>query len=368
MPVVGRAKGRWPNMGKWGGGGLLTLMLLFDVATAGQWEPLPETAPAPPDNPTTEAKVKLGKELYFDPRISDTGTVSCNSCHNVSEGGDDGLSTSIGIRGRAGPRNAPTVWNAAFNSTQFWDGRADSLEEQAKGPIVTAVEMGMPSQKAVVERLRRIPGYRKEFEEVFGQEQSLTMENIAKAIAAYERTLITPNSPFDRYLKGDKSALTKQQRRGMQTFNQVGCTNCHFGPAFNGPQANMAKGKGFYQKFPVFSDNQYIEEYNLEKDLGRYGVTGKEGDKHRFKVPILRNVALTAPYFHNGSVRTLEQAVRVMAKVQLDKALTEQQVSNIVAFLRSLTGEFPKQILPRLPYAPGKALLVEDRDLKAGHH
>ena len=322
------------------------------------WKPLPQKAPAPKDNPTTAASVELGKKLYFDPRISSTGTVSCNTCHNLMEGGDDGRPTSMGILGKLGGRNAPTVWNSAFNSVQFWDGRAKTLEEQAKGPIINTVEMGMPSHDVAVKRLARVPGYRREFAKAFGNgAKSLTIENAVKAIAAFERTLITPDSPYDRYVKGDAKALSAQQIRGMQTFRSVGCTSCHSGPAFNGKQFELPVGKAHFEKFPVFSDNAYSKKFDLIKDVGRFEVTKKPGDKHRFKVPVLRNITLTAPYMHNGKVPSLPEAVRIMSVTQLATELTEEQTRDIVAFLGALTGKFPTITMPRLPSRSGQSIL-----------
>ncbi|HHJ13071.1 MAG TPA: c-type cytochrome [Gammaproteobacteria bacterium] len=318
------------------------------------WRALPEQAPAPADNPTTAEKVALGKVLYFDPRLSSTGTVSCNSCHNLMLGGEDNRDFSMGVHGRTGGRSAPTVWNAAFASSQFWDGRAATLEDQARGPMVADVEMGMKDHDAVMARIRAIPGYAPLFEQAFGKD-GMNIDNAVRAIAAFERTMITPNSAYDRYVKGDKSALSEQQRRGMQVFADTGCTSCHSGPAFNGPA--MAPGTGFFMKFPTFADNDYVKKYDLMKDEGRFAVTGKAEDKHLFKVPTLRNVALTAPYFHNGSVKTLAEAIRVMAKVQLNKDLDAATVEDIEAFLNALTGEFPQVTAPRLPPTPGVTLL-----------
>ncbi len=326
------------------------------AGAAAAMEPLPERPPVPADNPMSEAKVALGKQLFFDPRLSVDGTVSCNSCHNVMASGTDNRPVSVGVKGQHGGRNAPTVWNAAFLSVQFWDGRAASLEEQAKGPILNPVEMGMPSEEAVIERLKRIPGYVEQFERVFGK-GGLTYDNVAKAIAAYERTLLTPNSPVDRYLKGDKQALSPAAVRGMKLVQEVGCTACHFGPNFAGPP--LPEGKGFFQKFPTYTDNEYVKKYDLMADLGRYEVTKDPADKHLWRVQTWRNVALTAPYFHNGKVKTLDEAVRVMAKTQLNKDLTEEQVRDIVAFLEGLTGEFPKQELPRLPETVGYSVVGE---------
>ena len=337
--------------------GLLGMSVLAGtaLATNGQWQALPETAPAPADNPTTVAKVELGKMLYFDTRFSSTGTVSCFSCHNVMEGGDDHRPTSIGVHGQVGGRNAPTVWNAAFNSAQFWDGRAPSLEEQAKGPPTNPIEMGMKDLDAAIHRIRLIPGYQPYFEAAFGKGEVVTMDNAAKAIAAYERTLITPNSSYDRYVKGDKTALTEQQARGLETFAKVGCTACHSGPAFNG-SANLPMGQGFLMKFPTFPGSEYETKYNLTEDPGRYTVTQKEEDKHLWRVQTLRNLTYTAPYFHNGSVKSLDEAVRVMGKTQLNKNLSETEVKDIVAFLGALDGEFPQQTMPRLPPTPGDLL------------
>lgn len=337
---------------------LLTTCVLVasPITSAYEWEALPDTPPIPADNPQTREKIELGKRLFFDPRFSATGTVSCNTCHNLMAGGDDSRSVSMGVHGLVGPRNAPTVWNAAFHSVQFWDGRARSLEDQARGPVVAPVEMGMNSLEAAIERVRRIPGYAAEFKQVFGGDEPVTIDNAAKAVAAYERTLITPNSPYDRYVRGDKGALTEQQIRGMKAFEQLGCIACHRGPAFNGP--TMPDGRGFYISFP-FHKTEYTEKYGLKEDPGRFGVTGNAGDKNKFRVPTLRNVALTAPYFHNGRVRTLNEAVRIMAPSQLHERLAEQQIEDVVAFLNALTGEFPEQSLPRLPATPGLTLVEE---------
>lgn len=318
------------------------------------WQSLPTIAPAPADNPTTPAKVTLGKMLFFDPRLSSTGTVSCFSCHNVMEGGDDHRPVSIGVEAHRGGRNAPTVWNAAFLSVQFWDGRAATLEDQAKGPPVNSVEMGMKNLRMVIERIRHIPGYAPYFHKAFGPGPVITMDNAAKAIAAYERTLITPGSRYDRYVNGDHTALNAAQIRGMQTFAGVGCVSCHQGPNFSGPPLPM--GTGFFMKFPVYTNNPYVKEYKLTDDLGRYDVTHREADKHMWRVPGLRNLVYTAPYFHNGSVKSLPEAVRVMAATQLDRTLSAAQVRDIVSFLTALTGPFPTQTMPRLPPTPGDLL------------
>lgn len=312
-----------------------------------QWKAfiLPEKPPVPRANPMSAAKVELGRQLYFDARLSSTGKVSCNSCHNVMKGGEDNRATSLGVFGKTGGRSAPTVWNSAFLSVQFWDGRAASLEEQAKGPMVNPVEMGNPDHAAVVKRLSGIPGYVKQFDAVYGK-NGLNIDNVAKAIAAYERTLVTTNSAFDRYVKGDEKALSAAAKRGMGLVQEMGCVSCHSGPNFSGPA--MPEGTGFYQPFPRFA-SAYDAKYQLKQDTGRYEVTKAAADRHLWRVPTLRNVAQTGPYFHNGSVKTLDEAVRVMAKAQLDKTLTDAQTKDIVAFLNALSGEFPKQKAPKLP-------------------
>jgi cytochrome c peroxidase len=320
-------------------------------AAQAAWQALPETAPAPADNPVTAAKVELGKMLYFDPRLSSTGSVSCFSCHNVMEGGDDHMPTSIGVHGQKGGRNAPTVWNAAFHSTQFWDGRAATLEDQAKGPPANPIEMGMQNLDAVIDRVRAIPGYRPYFEAAFGKGDVVTMDNAVKAIASYERTLITPDSAYDRFAKGDKTALTAQQQRGMEAFAATGCTGCHSGPVFDGPA--MPVGTGFFVKFPSVADSRYVAEYDLAADAGRYNATKAEADRGMWRVPTLRNLEFTAPYMHNGAVKTLPEAVRVMASTQLGRTLDDAQVADITAFLMSLSGPFPVQTMPRLPATPG---------------
>ena len=322
---------------------------------ATEWQALPEVAPAPADNPTTPEKVELGRMLYMDPRFSSTGTVSCNSCHNVMLGGEDNRSVSMGVHGQTGGRSAPTVWNSAFSSVQFWDGRAATLEDQAKGPVTNPIEMGMSELEEAMNRVRDIPGYRPYFEKAFGGNDPMTVDNAAKAVAAFERSLITPNSPYDRYVKGDEGAMSKQQVRGMATFAEIGCTGCHSGPAFNGPALDA--GTGFYMKFPTFSDNDYARDYKFTDDGGRSEVTGKEADRLFWKVPTLRNIEATAPYFHNGSVKTLPEAVKVMAKTQLNLELTAQQTADITAFLSALTGVFPEQPMPRLPLTSGRTIV-----------
>ncbi|MGZ8225724.1 MAG: cytochrome-c peroxidase [Methylococcaceae bacterium] len=324
---------------------ITALVLASSVSVASAWEALPTVAPGPADNETTPAKVALGQMLYHDPRLSSTGTVSCASCHNTMLGGEDNRPNSMGVNGQTGGRSAPTVWNSAFNAVQFWDGRAQSLEAQAAGPVTNPIEMGMKSWDDVVERLKSIHGYREAFEQAFGGD-SISKDNATKAIAAYERTLITPNSPYDRYVSGETSALTEQQVRGMNKMQELGCTSCHSGPAFNGP--------GMFQRFPVHQNPYLAAQYHFSADKGLAEVSKNQADEHLWKVPTLRNIALTAPYFHNGAVTTLDKAVTVMGKLQLNKDLSKEEVEDIVAFLNALTGEFPKQQMPTLPGTPGK--------------
>ncbi len=336
---------------------LFTLMTLASMSVQAEFKALPDQPPIPADNPQSPAKIELGKMLFFDPRLSMDGTISCNSCHNVMFHGGDGRPVGAGIHGQRGGRGSPTVWNSAFHTVQFWDGRAATLEEQALGPLVNSVEMGMTSHDLVIERIKQIPGYIQAFKKVFPKEKEPTITNAAKAIAAYERTLITPNSPFDKYMKGNKKAMNAQQIRGMKLVDEIGCTSCHTGVNFAGDQK---MGEGNYQPFPQIPGSKYDKMYDITSDLGRYEVTKKADDKNHWRVPTWRNVAITAPYFHNGKVKTLDEAVRVMAKTQLDMDLNDTQVQDIVAFLNALTGEFPKQSLPMLPNTVNMSLTPEN--------
>jgi cytochrome c peroxidase len=321
------------------------------------FQPLPRKPPIPKDNPMTRAKVALGKQLYFDERLSINGTVSCQSCHDAMGSGTSPLPVPFGVYGRLdGHRNDPTVWNAAFKTAQFWDGRAPSLEEQAKGPLFTKEEMGT-NPETLVTRVKQIPGYAKALKKVFGGQDPVTVDNIVKAIATYERTLITPDGPFDRYLRGNKRAISSRAKQGAKLVHESGCMSCHFGPNFSGPISPM--GQGFFQKFPIFTDNEYVTKYKLLEDLGRYKATHEESDKHMFVVQTLRNIAITAPYFNNGSVGDLGTAVLVMAKTELNKDLTKEQVDDILAFFQTLTGKFPKQVMPRVPETPNTTLFME---------
>lgn len=329
------------------------LLLGSTRALSQDFEPLPKTAAQQGD---TDDKIELGKKLYFDPRLSATGTVSCNTCHNLMEGGDDGRPTSMGVDGLTGPRNAPTVWNSVFQASQFWDGRVPTLEDQAKGPMVADVEMGMAGHDQVIGRIKTIPGYIREFETVFGPSDAVTIENAVEAIAAFERTLITPDSPLDRYLSGDKAAMSDVQIRGMELFASTGCTECHSGPALNGWQPGS---DGEFVEFPRITDSAFVKKYDLISDLGRSNATGDRSDDHYFKTPTLRNITLTAPYLHNGRVGSLSEAIRLMASTQLDAELSDDEVAELVAFLSALEGRFPEIALPRLPSRPGESVLQQ---------
>jgi len=250
--------------------------------------------------------------------------MSCNTCHDINNmAGVDGKPTSPGaLPGKIGTRNTPTVFNAGFQFAQFWDGRAPDLKEQAKGPILNPVEMAMPNEKEVVKVISSIPEYQDLFKKAFPNEKNpITFDNIAHSIAAFERTLVS-KSRYDQWVTGDKNALTDEEKIGLKTFIEVGCITCHTGPLFGG---------NLYQKMGL------VKPYSNTKDLGRFDVTKQESDKFMFKVSMLRNVALTAPYFHDGAVKTLEEAVKIMADINLGKQLTDDQLKSIVAFLKALT-------------------------------
>jgi cytochrome c peroxidase len=309
---------------------LISGIAIFGAAQAANKEPIQPIVAAKVTNP---ALVELGKKLYFDPRLSKSGFISCNSCHNLSMGGTDNIPTSIGDKWQQGPINAPTVLNSSLNVAQFWDGRASDLKAQAGGPIANPGEMGF-SHTLAVGMLQSIPGYVAEFKKAFGND-TVDIEKVTKAIAAFEETLVTPNSRFDKYLKGDKKAITKDELAGYQLFKDSGCVACHNGPAVGGNS---------FQKMGV------VEAYkDAGKAEGRSAVTGKDADRFNFKVPTLRNVEMTYPYFHDGAANTLPEAVNTMARIQLGKTFTADENAKVVAFLKTLTGEQPNFKLPILP-------------------
>src|SRR6056297_3191796 len=299
--------------------------------------PLPSTIPALNDNILTEEKVDLGKALFFDPRMSASGVFSCNSCHNLATGGDDNMETSIGHAWQKGPRNSPTVLNAVFNEAQFWDGRAADLAEQAKGPVQAGVEMANTPAN-VVATLTSMPQYVAWFEEAFPDEKNpVSFDNFAKAIEAYEATLITP-APFDAWLNGDDGALTGNQLAGLELFMDKGCASCHNG-------VNLG-GNGY---FPFGLIEKPGADILPEGDKGRYAVTETASDEYVFRASPLRNIDQTAPYFHSGLVWDLKVAVQIMGESQLGQDLNEEEADKIVAFLGALTGEMPEVTYPVLP-------------------
>jgi len=297
--------------------------------------PLPAEIPSAA-NPLTPEKIALGRMLYYDPRLSRSQQVSCNTCHDLEKYGVDGEPTSEGHMGQRGDRNAPTVYNAAGHFAQFWDGRAATVEEQAKGPVLNPVEMAMPSEEYVLQVLKSMPQYVEAFKAAFpGQKDPVTFDNVALAIGAFERKLVTP-SRWDKFLAGDASALTREELEGLQTFLEAGCQTCHMGVYLGGTM---------FQKLGL------VKPWPKQSDTGRERVTKNPADRMMFKVPSLRNVTQTAPYFHDGSVASLEEAVRLMAEYELGKELTPAQVKSIVTWLGSLTGDVPRDYIrkPELP-------------------
>jgi len=325
------------------------------------WEALPKTPPSPQDNPITEAKIALGKRLFNDTNLSLDRTVSCASCHDLeNHGGADGRAVAVGVGGAVGGRNTPTVLNAAYQKRLFWDGRAVSLEKQAAGPILNPIEMAMPSPKAVVARVRTDPFYPESFRRAFG-DAGISMKTITQALAAFERTLVTADTPYDRFVAGDETALTPRQKRGMHKFGALGCDDCHAGPNFSG-----ASTVGPQRPYAHLRTDRLPEDQAalLNRDKGRGGASSSLG---LWRIPSLRNVALTAPYFHNGSIDNLREAVRIMARAQVNaellapdetpemerlqwdgkrrrfsvstsKYVTDEDITDIVAFLHALSG------------------------------
>ena len=301
------------------------------------FEPLPSTTPAVADNPITPEKIDLGKALFFDPRMSASGVFSCNSCHNLATGGDDNMPTSIGHGWQKGPRNSPTVLNAVFNIAQFWDGRADDLKAQAKGPVQAGVEMANTPDN-VVATLNSMPRYVEWFTASFpGETDPVSFDNFAKAIEAYEATLTTP-APFDAWLNGDDNAMSEAQKAGLQLFMDKGCSSCHNG-------VNVG-GNGYY---PFGLIEKPGADILPEGDKGRFSVTETADDEYVFRAAPLRNIDQTAPYFHSGLVWDLKVAVQIMGESQLGEDLSDEEADQIVAFLGSLTGKMPEVVYPVLP-------------------
>lgn len=312
----------------------------IDPAMLAAFGPLPEVMAAE-GRELTDAKIDLGRMLYHDTRLSKNHDISCNSCHQLDKYGVDNEPTSPGHKKQLGGRNSPTVYNAAGHIAQFWDGRAADIEEQAKGPILNPVEMAMPGEAQVLETLRSMPGYVDAFQKAFpGVEDPISYDNFAVAVGAFERKLVTPGR-WDAFLGGKSDALTDAEKQGLKDFVAAGCTTCHSGPYMGGQM---------YQKVGL------VEPWPNQKDQGRFEVTGKDADKMMFKVPSLRNIAKTGPYFHDGSVADLGEAVKLMAKHQLGQKLDDKTTASIVTFLEALTGELPTAYIakPELPASTDK--------------
>jgi len=312
----------------------------IDPAKLQAFAPLPD-AMSPRNGGLTEEEVALGRMLYYEPRLSRSQGISCNSCHLLDKYGVDNQPTSDGHKGQLGDRNSPTVYNAAGQFVQFWDGRAADVEAQAKGPVMNPVEMAMPSEENVIAVLNSMPGYVQAFKKAFPEAKSpVSFDNMATAIGAFERKLVTP-ARWDKFLRGDQAALTPEEKAGFNTYIAAGCQTCHAGAYLGG---------NLYQKLGV------MKPYPDQSDLGRYQVTKSEGDKMVFKVPSLRNSEKTGPYFHNGKVSTLDRTVALMGEYQLGKKLSDDEVKSIVTWMHTLTGEIPAEYVkvPELPKSTAK--------------
>ncbi len=332
---------------------LLICMLIVGTSTApaawaddyellnmarGSFRPIPSMVPDVRGIAVTRQRAELGKMLFFDPRLSSSQIISCNTCHNLATGGADAGPTSTGHGWQKGPRRAPSVFNAVFNIAQFWDGRAEDLKTQAKGPVQASIEMNA-TPKLVEQTLASMPTYVERFRRAFpGNPSPVTFDNVTRALEAFEATLITPGSRFDQFLEGDMQALSAEEKKGLTLFMSKGCSNCHRG-------VNVG-GEAYFPFGLVVTPNAEILPPN---DKGRFAVTETQGDEYVFRAGPLRNIALRAPYFHSGQVWSLKQAVGIMGTVQLGKKLSDQEEDLIVGFLHSLTGELPRIELPQLP-------------------
>ena len=308
------------------------------------FQPLPAKAERDAHLPATEAQIELGRALWYEPRLSRGNTVSCNSCHNLATGGVDNLPTSQGHQGQFGGRNSPTALNAALLGSQFWDGRAKDVEEQAGGPLLNPVEMANVSEEAVVNKIKDIPEYQAMFQAAYNSD--VNFKNITEAIAAFERTLLTPTR-WDEYLQGNIAALNEQERRGVKAFIDNGCIACHSG---------VTLGGNSFQKFGLVDGPYWKFTGSKAHDEGRFDVTQAADDKFVFRVPGLRNVEKTYPYFHDSSVWELEKAISIMGQAQLGKQLPENEVKDIAAFFGTLSGKVPEfaRTVPELPVGSGE--------------
>ncbi len=320
----------------------------IDPAKLKLFRTVPDSVP-PKDGELTVEKVALGRMLYYDTRLSKSQKISCNSCHDLAKYGVDGLPVSDGHKGQKGDRNAPTVYNAAGHFAQFWDGRAKDVEEQAKGPVLNPVEMAMGSGKVVVATLKSMPGYVDAFKKAFpGEKDPVTYDNMGKAIGAFERKLVT-SSRWDKFLKGDDTALTADEKAGLATFISTGCTTCHAGTYMGG---SMFQKAGAVKPWPDAADP------------GRFKVTKNDDDKMMFKVPSLRNIEKTGPYFHDGKTSTLVEAIAKMSEYQVGKTLTDAEAKSIETFLKALTGDIPGDYIkqPVLPKSTPKTPKPSEAD------
>lgn len=334
---------------------LLLPALLFTKPSSAfdYYQPLPYEVPVPVSNPQSAEKIELGKKLFFDSRLSIDGSLSCNSCHNIFRGGEDGRAFSIGYKGNKTRRSAPSLLNVAFKTVLYWDGRSKNLENQARGHLLDKNISGYNKKSDLIKRLTNA-GYEKEFMPLF--KDGITLNNVSFALASFQRTLVTPDSRFDRYMRGDKNLLTAQEKRGMEQFRLSGCIGCHFGVNFSGPAPGPAlkMGDGFYELFPNNRGSRYDKSHRLLDDKGIYHLTNNPRDKYLWRVPSLRNIMKTAPYFHNGSAKTIEEAITIMGKTQYGFDLKQNEIEDIAAFLGTLTGKMPKITLPQLPVTTGK--------------
>jgi len=329
--------------------GVLGCTLIIVSAQAAYFDylqPLPQHALIPEQNPSSEAKVALGKQLFNDKRLSAKHNRSCNDCHDLQRGATSNKAYAVTVAGKVLKRNPPTLLNIGLQTVLYWDGRSISLEKQTIDHLQDPHIMSNHNTKKLLKTLAANKNYKIAFKVAFPDTTTITLEHVAMALASFERSLMTPDSAFDRYIKGDKYALSDQAQQGMQLFNDTGCLACHFGVNFAGPAPGpaMGPGDGFYELFPNNRGSQYDKSHHLTKDRGRYEFSKDPGEKYMWRVPPLRNIAITGPYFHNGSAKTLREAVIIMAKTQTNKVLTNEQLDAVVAFLTSLTGNTPEII------------------------
>jgi cytochrome c peroxidase len=306
-------------------------------------QPLPEKPLVQDNNPQTDKKIQLGKKLFFDTRLSGNNQVSCNNCHQLNDSGVQTQAYRVTISGKTIKRNPPTLLNIGLQTVLYWDGRSSSLEAQALDHLQDPNILGNTNSKSIIDRLSKDADYMKLFMNAFDSAHPMTLENITKALASFQRALMTPNSPFDQFITGDETAISGKAKAGIRLFNETGCLACHFGVNFAGPAPGpaMGMGDGFYELFPNNLGSNYDKSYKLVDDLGRYEFSNDPSEKYMWRVPSLRNIALTAPYFHNGSAKTLHEAVKIMAKTQTDKVLTPNELDAVVEFLKTLTGDTP---------------------------